>query len=72
MSFSEIDIWWLLNKRVRICNEVKLSNKIYYLYNGQYDKNKDIHEVLDIFKVDCEKIDSNKDYLEAIFSKIRK
>jgi len=72
MSFSEIDIWWLINKRARIYNEVKLSNKIYYLYNGQYDKNEDIHEILEIFKVDCEEIDSDKDYLDAIFSKIRK
>ena len=34
MDFSEIDIWWLLNKRIRIKNRTsRLQNDIFYLYN---------------------------------------
>lgn len=37
MDFSEIDIWWLLNKHMRIKREApQVKNNIYYLYN-QYD-----------------------------------
>lgn len=42
LDYSEIDLWWLINKRKRLINELKekynieINNKIYYLYN-EYD-----------------------------------
>ena len=34
MAFSEIDLWWVLNKRARFIKEGhKIQNKIYYLKN---------------------------------------
>lgn len=71
MDFSEIDIWWLLNKHIRIQNEISnVQNKIFYLYNNKYDnkeKKKDIFEALEAFQVECHGIDSDKNYIKSIF-----
>lgn len=69
MDFSEIDIWWLLNNRVRIQNKVsQVQNKIIYLYDDKYDNKKtDIFEALDAFKVERYSICSDKDYINKIF-----
>jgi len=72
LDFSEIDIWWLLNKHIRIKKEVpEVQNNIYYIYNNQYDnkdKKKDIFEALEAFQVECQGIDSNENYITNIFN----
>lgn len=61
LEYSEIDLWWMLNKRARIMNENKtsahISNRIYY-----YSKSIEIEkkEVLKSFYVDVITDDSNK------------
>lgn len=74
MDFSEIDIWWLLNKHMRIKREVsQVRNKIYYLFNNQFDSKDekvDIFEALEAFQVECRGIDSNENYIRNIFKEI--
>lgn len=74
MDFSEIDIWWLLNKHIRIKREIpQIQNHIYYLYNNEYDKRdekKDIFEALETFQVECHGIDSDENYIKNIFKEI--
>lgn len=71
MDFSEIDIWWLLNKRARIQNAVsQVQNKIFYLYNNEYDnkeEKREIFEALDAFNVEYHGIDSDENYINNIF-----
>lgn len=75
MDFSEIDIWWLLNKHSRIKREVpKVENNIFYLYNSIYDdktKKGDIFEALDAFDVVCQDIKSDENYIRNIFERIK-
>lgn len=72
LDFFEIDIWWLLNKHIRIKREVpEVQNKIYYIFNNQYDdkdEKKDIFEALEAFQVECQGIDSNENYIKNIFN----
>lgn len=75
LDFSEIDIWWLLNKHVRIKtqNPHHLQNSIYYFYNEQYDnpeEKKDIFQMLSTFCVEQVSIRSDKDYIRNIFYQI--
>lgn len=74
MAFSEIDLWWLLNKRARIKKELsKVSNKICYLYNKKYDnpeKKSDIFEALKAFDVDTFEIAWDEEFINNIFDKI--
>lgn len=83
LDFSEIDIWWLLNKRKRIekgINQEKkktqdiVKNKIYYLYDIRFDslkKKKDIFQALRAFGVKKIGIRSNANYLKNIFNQIK-
>lgn len=75
LDFSEIDIWWLLNKHIRIKREVpKIKNNICYIFNNQYDdkdEKKEIFEALEAFQVECQGIDSNENYITNIFNIIR-
>lgn len=71
MNFSEIDIWWLLNKRARFQLEIPLiNNSITYLYNEEYEKpdeKKAIFSSLHAFNVECKPIRSDADYISSIF-----
>lgn len=71
LDFCEIDIWWLLNKHMRIKKVVpQITNDIYYLYNEKYDnqdKKADIFEALRAFEVNCVAITSDNHYLQNIF-----
>lgn len=41
MALSEIDIWWLLNKRALfLANVSGINNSIVYLYNDEYENEK--------------------------------
>lgn len=72
LDFSEIDIWWLLNKHIRIKNEVpEVKNRICYIFNNKYDindKKKETFEALDAFQVECHGISSNENYITNIFN----
>ena len=72
MALSEIDIWWLLNKRARFKLEItEIENNILYLYDPKYenaDMNGEVHELLRAFDVSISKINSNGLYLEEIMS----
>lgn len=71
MDFSEIDIWWLLNKRIRIKNQIsQVLNDIYFLYNELYDNKKDIFEALNAFQVACIGITPDDDYIQTIFKQM--
>ncbi|MCH5194270.1 MAG: SIR2 family protein [Oscillospiraceae bacterium] len=76
MDFSEIDIWWLLNKHKRIKNDVpQIQNNIFYLYNNKYDdkdKKRDIFESLDAFEVEYRGIDSDENYIRNIFREVNR
>ncbi len=72
LDFSEVDIWWLLNKHIRIKREVpQVQNNIYYIFNSQYDNNKEkkeIYEALEAFQVKCWGIDSKENYITNVFN----
>lgn len=73
MDFSEIDVWWLLNKHMRIKREVsQVKNNIYYLYSQYDDKSekKDVFDTLEAFQVECIKITSDDNYIRNIFDVI--
>lgn len=76
LDFSEIDIWWLLNKHIRIKREApEVQNSIYYIFNNQYDnkdEKKEIFEALEAFQVECQGIDSDENYIKNIFNVIRR
>jgi len=67
MDFSEIDIWWLLNKRARIkiSNSNLIKNTITYYIHPEYDSDKnDIIEALKTFNVVTKNMPLNKSLLE--------
>jgi len=77
MAFSEIDIWWLINKRARFKTEIpQIENTITYLYDtrhlnkDRYIENQKIRSALTAFDVDCREIDSSSGYIESIFEQI--
>lgn len=71
MDFSEIDIWWLLNKRARFMLEIEgIENTINYLYNTNYEtpeKKPAVFDALQSFGVLCKPIKSDCDYIQHIF-----
>ena len=71
MDFSELDIWWLLNKRARIKinNPNFIQNTITYYYQSQFDSNReDIKDALKTFFVESKQInDSLLCYMNNIF-----
>ena len=83
MDFSEIDIWWLLNKRARMMVDIpEIDNKIVYLYNSKFESpqlsvgdvagsakdHRAKYEALDAFGVRyCPMID-DMDYIYSIFA----
>lgn len=74
MSFSEIDIWWLLNKRARFMLEIpQIANEITYLYDTNYDKEDEKMELfsaLRAFRVKCSLIKSDSEYIDNIFERM--
>lgn len=74
LDFSEIDIWWLLNKHKRIKREVQqVQNNIYYLYTNGIDsitEKRGLFEALTAFDVMCYGIDSDEKYIKNIFAAI--
>lgn len=75
MDFSEIDIWWLLNKRARFILEVpEIDNRITYLFNRIYDneeKKPALFAALKAFDVSWLPVESNANYISNIFSHIQ-
>jgi len=75
MDFSEIDIWWLLNKYARSVKATpEISNNIFYLFNEQYDdkvEKANIFEALEVFCVECRGIKSDKNYIKTIFKQMQ-
>lgn len=74
MDFSEIDIWWLLNKRARFKLEIpEINNTITYLYNEEFETpetKREIFAALRAFDVAYRPICSDSQYLVRIFSAI--
>lgn len=70
MAFSEIDIWWLLNKRARFKLEVpEIQNYITYLFNEDYEnrvEKPELFAALDAFDIVCRPISSDPNYLCSI------
>ena len=75
MDFSEIDIWWLLNKRARFMLEIpEINNRITYLFNHDYENEEEkpaLFAALKAFEVSWLPIESNADYISNIFSHIQ-
>lgn len=74
MALSEIDIWWLLNKRARLKLEVPgIRNKITYLYNPDFDiiKKEEIFALLQAFGVSLVPMKPDGEYLEEIFANMQ-
>lgn len=83
LDFSEIDIWWLLNKRARMMVDIpEIKNEIIYIYNSEFESPnppagnerktlKDYrakYEALEAFGVRyCPMIDK-EDYISSIFA----
>ena len=71
MDFSEIDIWWLLNKRARFMLEIPaIMNTITYLYNPIYENEENkpaIFAALRAFNVSYGPIGSDCHYISNIF-----
>lgn len=80
LNSSEIDIWWLLNKRARLMIDIpQIKNTITYLYDEEFEtpsqasKNKNAEEkkamfaALDAFQVTYSPIISNSSYISNIF-----
>ena len=74
MNFSEIDIWWLINKRARFkIDGVKINNTITYIYNPLFEDRATkpaLFATLDAFDVSCKPLKGNASYIEEIFSNI--
>ena len=71
MDFSEIDIWWILNKRARFKAEgSQIKNSIIYLYDKKYKKDQNVLDALNAFDVECREICSGFEYVENIFEQI--
>ncbi len=74
MDFSEIDIWWLLNKRARLKLEApEIQNSINFLYNEAYESRKskpELFAVLDAFQIAYQPIASGPNYLNNVFQHI--
>lgn len=77
---SEIDIWWLLNKRARLMIDIpQILNEITYLYNEEYETSansvavdtgkghKALFATLDAFQVAYAPIKSGQNYISSIF-----
>ena len=75
MDFSEIDIWWLLNKRARFMLEITgIRNTITYLNNPDYENEKvktAIFATLKAFQVTTSSIVADDNYISNIFEKIK-
>lgn len=71
LEFSEIDIWWLINKRARYMLEVPaLNNTITYVYNEQYEneeKKPAIFSSLRAFDVRLKPVNADANYISNIF-----
>lgn len=76
MALSEIDVWWLLNKRARFLPNVPgINNKIVYLYNNEYENEKtapDIFASLRAFHVCRSPIMCDRYYINNIFESMSK
>lgn len=74
MDFSEIDIWWLLNKRARFKLDIpQINNRIMFLYNQTYenpDKDPALFATLGAFGVDAEPIAVDEKYIPNIFEQM--
>lgn len=72
MDFSEIDIWWLINKRVRYKREgIRINNTITYLFNPDHDRDCEktpIYAALDSFDVILKSIQTSELYFNELFS----
>lgn len=75
MALSEIDIWWLLNKRARLKLEVpEIENRITYLYNPEYEdktEKQEINALLQSFGVSIVPLRPNGEYLDGLFEVIQ-
>lgn len=83
LNSSEIDIWWLLNKRARLMIDIpQIKNTITYLYDEKFEtpsqtsKNKNAEEkkamfaALDAFQVTYSPIISDSSYISNIFESV--
>lgn len=83
LNFSEIDIWWLLNKRARLMIDIpQIRNTITYLYNEEFEtpaqtsksekvkENKARFAALEAFQVAYIPIKSDSSYINNIFESI--
>ena len=71
LDFSEIDLWWVLNKRVRLMEKSLISNKVYYYTKPIIEVKKDEieiekrkRELLKAFSVDVIEFSTKKGYPE--------
>ena len=85
LDFSEIDIWWILNKRARLMIDISnIKNQITYLYNKNYETplenegdgetivvKKALFEALDAFQVKYLPLNCNLSYVDSIFEPIK-
>ena len=75
LAFSEIDIWWLLNKRFRLKKQqIPVENRVVFLFN-QIDKSKEDFnekiELLKTFDVEFYEMKTNEEFLSSMFSTIQ-
>lgn len=76
MDFSEIDIWWLINRRARLISRHIRNgdfhlNNICYIYSNCYDSKKtDILEALEAFYVRSHGICTCSNYIDNLFKNI--
>jgi len=68
LDFSEIDLWWILNKRVRLKESSLIKNQIFYYTKPIEEVKKEIEvekrrrEILEIFDVKIQIISTNDGY----------
>lgn len=72
MDFSEIDVWWMLNRRARLNNNSgDINNRIHYLYSKCHDAEKDdVFDALKAFQVECRGICTCSNYIDNLFKTI--
>lgn len=75
MKLSEIDVWWVLNKRARMIQEKdKVHNRITYLYAEQYtdkEENADVFAAMQAFGIKEGTLNSETDYISSIFEWVK-
>lgn len=59
MDYSEIDLWWILNKRARLMSEIKINNTITFYSDKMNSEKKGLLKSLNVEVIEIEVLNNN-------------